>query len=123
MVNHWSNIGQVLANHWSTTGQLLVNHQSTTGQLLITHWPTAAHQEPQVLLCRAPLQQVSPELTQMCEVIHPHVQDPTLALDEPPQAPVYLTLQPAQILLNGSTVFWCVSYTTKRRALLVGKIF
>ena len=40
-------------------------------------------------------------------VVPPQVQDPALALVEPHQVPLCPTLQPVQVLLNGSTAFRC----------------
>jgi len=41
------------------------------------------------------------------------VRDHTLALVEPHQAPLHLTHQSVQILLDGSTTIWCTSYSSQ----------
>ena len=45
---------------------LTVNHWSTIGQPPVNRWPTVGHRNPQVLLCRAPSQQLSPQPALMC---------------------------------------------------------
>jgi len=49
----------------------------------------------------------------MHTVIPPHVMDPTLALVEPHQVSSCPTLQPVQVLLNGSTAFWCAIHSSQ----------
>jgi len=39
-------------------------------------------------------------------VVPPQVQDPAFAFVEPHQVPLCPTLQPVQVMLNGSTAFW-----------------
>ena len=46
-------------------------------------------------------------------VIPPHVQDSTLALVEPYQVPPCPTPQSVQVLLNGSTAFPYVNYSSQ----------
>lgn len=92
LVNHWSVVGQPLVNCWptvgSTIGQLLVN-QVTIGALghqgcLLAHGHPVGHQDPHILLCRAPFQQHSPQ-----HVLFPHqMEDPTPPLGEPLQLPL-----------------------------------
>ena len=42
-------------------------------------------------------------------VTPPQVQNPTLAVGEPHQVLLHITHLSVQVLLNGSTSFWCVS--------------
>ena len=89
------------------------------------HWPSwqqhawlghgylLIHQHSQVLLCRAALQQVSPEPVLMHGVIPPQVQDLALALVELHWFPLCPTLQPVQISLKGSTAFQCISHSSQ----------
>jgi len=41
------------------------------------------------------------------------VQDPALALVEPHQVPLCPAFQPIQVMLNGSTAFWCIYHTSQ----------
>ncbi|GAB0183594.1 mitochondrial enolase superfamily member 1 [Grus japonensis] len=43
----------------------------------------------------------------------PQVQDPTLALVEFHLVPLYPTLQPVQVSLNGSAAFWCIGHSSR----------
>ena len=49
----------------------------------------------------------------MCAAIPLQVQGCTLALVEPQQVPLCSTLQPVQLLLNGSTALRCVSHSSQ----------
>jgi len=80
---------------------------------LLAHDQTVIHQDPQVLLCRTPLQQVIPSLALMHVVILPSCKNSTLAIIKPHHVPPCPTLQSVQILLNDSTAFWCVSQSSQ----------
>ena len=47
----------------------------------------------------------------MYGIIPLQVPDSRLVLVEACQVPLYSTLQPAQVLFNGSTAFWCVRHS------------
>ena len=45
-------------------------------------------------------------------VVPPQVQDPALVF-EPHQIPLLPSFQPVQVMLNGSTVFWCIHHSSQ----------
>lgn len=61
----------------------LLGHNCT----LLVHGQPFVHQEPQVLLCRVLLQQVSPQPVLMYVVISPQFHHATFAFVEPHKAP------------------------------------
>jgi len=73
----------------------LLGSQST----LLARGHIVVHQDSQVPLRRAALQQVSPKLVLVHGVVPPQVQDPALALVEPRQVPLCPALQPVQVNL------------------------
>ncbi|PKU42074.1 hypothetical protein llap_7613 [Limosa lapponica baueri] len=77
----------------------LVGHKGT----LSAHGHPIVHQDSQLFLLKASLQQVSPQPALVHGVISPQVQHPTLAFVEIHQVPLYPTLQPVQVSLYGST--------------------
>jgi len=76
-------------------------HQGT----LLAHHQPVIHQDPQILLCRAPLQQVISQLLLILVVILSQVQDSTLAFVKPHLVPLCSILQSVQVLMNGSAAF------------------
>ena len=77
---------------------------------LLAHGQPVSHQDTQVPLCRAPFQQVIPLPVLVHAVVPPQARDSTLVFVKPHLVPLCSTLQPVQVLLNGSTAFWCVSH-------------
>ena len=78
------------------------------------------HQDTQVPLRRAALQQVHPKPVLVHGAVPPQVQDPTLALVETHQVPLCPTLQPVHITLNGSTAFWCIYHSSQFGVITLG---
>jgi len=87
----------------------LLGNQGT----LLAHGHLVIPQDTQVPLHRAALQQVSPEPVLVHGVVPSQVQDLALALVEFHQVPLRPTLQPVQVLLNGSTALWCTSHSSQ----------
>ena len=85
----------------------LLGHQGT----LPAHHQLVILQDPPVLLCRAPLQQVISQLVLILVVIPFQGQDSTLAFVKPHTISFCPALQSVQAMLNGSTAFWCVSHS------------
>ena len=80
---------------------------------LLAHGQLVIHQNSQVPLGKAALQQVSLKPVLMHGVVPPQVQDPALARVEPHQVPLCPTLQSVQVTLNGNTAFWCIYHTSQ----------
>lgn len=66
---------------------------------------------PKALLHRALLQQVMSQPVLILVVIPSQVQDSILAFVKPYLISCCPSLQPVQVLLNGSTTFWCVGHS------------
>jgi len=58
-------------------------------------------------------QQVCPKPVLMHGVVLPQVQDPAFAFVEPHQVPLCRTLQLVQVMLSGSTAFWCIHHSSQ----------
>jgi len=50
-------------------------------------------------------------------VVPPQVQDPAFGFVEPHQVPLCPTFQPVEVMLNGSTAFWCIYHTSQFGAI------
>ncbi|XP_050567062.1 uncharacterized protein LOC118250829 [Cygnus atratus] len=101
--------GELRTGH-STPGSLgLLGHEGT----LLAHGQPVVHQDPQVLLLRAPLQQVIPQPVLICPVVPSQVQDSTLALIKPHLVSSCPSLQLVQVLLNGRAAFWHIGHSSQ----------
>ena len=78
----------------------------------LAHGQHAVHQNTQVLLLRALLQQLIPKPILILMVIPSNMQDSTLASVEP-HLVCCSALQFVQVLLNGSTALRCVSHSSQ----------
>ena len=77
LLTHGHPVGQLLVNLLATIDRL--GHQGT----LLAHSHLVGHQDPQVLLCRAPFQQLSPRPALMRALIPPQVEDMIFPLVNP----------------------------------------
>ena len=89
--------------------------QDTTGLLghkgiLQAYGQPVVHQDTQVRLCRAP---PSSSASIPCMAVSGYMQDSTLAIVELRKILLCPALQSVQVLLNGSTAFWCVSHSSQ----------
>ncbi|XP_052556631.1 uncharacterized protein LOC128089357 isoform X2 [Tympanuchus pallidicinctus] len=80
---------------------------------LLAHGQPVVHQDTQVPLCRAPLQQLIPQPVLVHAIIPPQMQDSTLAFVKPHLVVFCPALQPVQVSLNGSTAFRHVSQSSQ----------
>ena len=94
--------------HASQDTICFLGHKGT----LLTHGQPVVHQNTQVLLLRALLQQLIPKPILILMVIPSNMQDSTLASVEP-HLVCCSALQFVQVLLNGSTALRCVSHSSQ----------
>jgi len=80
---------------------------------MLDHCQPVIHQDSQVLLHRAPLQQVMPQPVLILTVIPSQVQDSTLAFAKPHLVYCCPALQSVYDLLNGSMAFRYVSHSSQ----------
>lgn len=74
---------------------------------------TVVHQDPQVLLCRADSQEVSPQPVLVHGAVPSQMLNPALAFVEFQKVPLCPSLQPVQILLDGSTALQGIGYSSQ----------
>ena len=87
------------------------------GYVLLAHGQLGVDQEPPILVCKAASQPVHPQPLLVRGVIPPSsLQDlhcPSIALSPRHRTPVGSFLQPAEVLLNGSTTMWCIKHSSQ----------
>ena len=78
---------------------------------LLAHVQLGAHQDPQVLFCKAALQLGCPPAHTGAQGCFPS--GAGLLLVELHELPVSLFLQPAEVPLDGSMTLWCISHSSQ----------